>query len=124
MNEMKPETINQRLDGLSGDERSLLLYMESMAVENGGQLDSRRLNDSDRATLRRWDEEGFVSWRRIAYATLQTLHNSYVTSFVTLSDAAWTLAHAERRARCARLQAETPVNALEFAATVKRNTEE
>ena len=87
------------LSEMSKDERSLLLYIESVSVEYGGLIDSRKINVGDREILERWDQSGFISYSRLTWASIQTLHNKHCTDLVYLSEEAWRLAHEERRAR-------------------------
>lgn len=42
-------------DNLTRNERSLLLYAETCAVDGKGVLDDRRMNDEDRAALDKFD---------------------------------------------------------------------
>ena len=88
-----------KLSEMSRDERSLLLYFESRAVDHGGLVDARRINDSDFKLAQGWDTQGFVSFGRLAseYLTAQSSH------WCHLSQEAWELAHEERRARHLRL---------------------
>lgn len=83
------------------NETSLLLYCESRAVDQRGILDVNRMNDDDRAILDRWKASGFVESGRVAF---DDIPNRGWTTWVRLSDAAWILAHSERRARAEREQ--------------------
>lgn len=82
----------------TADERSLLLYLETCAVDRGGKVDQRRLNDQDRKTLDHWNKTKFVQFGRIAF--------DYVTedaqSWCCLSEEAWEIAHDLRKARAER----------------------
>lgn len=79
----------------SREERSLLLYFETCAVDLSGRVDARRMNVNDFAIAKRWNEEGFISFGRIASAD----HNRQGGHWVELSEEAWTKAHLERRVR-------------------------
>lgn len=90
---------------ISRDELSLLLYLETQAVDYGGALESARMSNADFQIATRWHEEKFIQFERIPRAKIKT-HNGIARDHrVVLSDEAWTLAHAERRARCARMMA-------------------
>jgi len=88
-----------KLSEMSKDERSLLLFLETRAVDFGGRVDTRHMNDIDMAIANRWNKESFVSFGRIVIRH----HNSQGTHWCKLSEEAWELAHAERRQRELRL---------------------
>lgn len=85
---------------LSHAEASLLLYLETCMVDNRGRVDQLRLNDEDRATIDLWNGSGFISFGRIVAKDVSPRGSSWVT----LSDEAWLLAHEHRRARAERGQ--------------------
>jgi len=97
-----------KLEELSKDERNLLLYIETCAVDYGGLVHSQRINGDDREILKRWNESGFVSFSRITFASIQLLHDKHNTDLVRLSEEAWKLAHEERRARNVRMSSKSP----------------
>jgi len=86
------------LDTMTKDERSLLLFLESRAVDNSGRVQTVHMNFDDMKTTERWNKEDFVKYGRIASEDL----NKYGTHWCQLSDEAWQLAAAERKARAAR----------------------
>lgn len=92
---------------LTKDERGLLLYLETCAVDAGGLIDVRKMNEDDFAIARRWDAEGLIAFGRLPGALVfsRKKNNPYrhLSNYVILSPDAWQLAHAERRARSARL---------------------
>jgi hypothetical protein len=90
------------MEQLPKEELSLLLYFESRAVDNGGTLQSVRMNQSDFETAKRWNAKGFVSFGRIAAADLKRYEGLATDHWCVLSDSAWAVAHAERRARAER----------------------
>lgn len=92
------ETKKPTLDSMGNNERSLLLFVESCAVDFWGRMDQRRINDEDREILDQWNDTGFVVYGRIAAADC----NKDGALWVRLSEAALDLAHQERRARIAR----------------------
>jgi hypothetical protein len=86
------------LTEMTRTERSLLLYLESCAVDNAARLLSERMNNEDRKILDHWVEEGFVASGRI----IASHFNRDGTLWIRLSETAWELAHGERRARATR----------------------
>jgi len=87
--------INMAIDNMSKDEKSLLLYLESRVVDNGGQVDTRHMNAEDRKIASRWRDCGFICYGRIPFIMIK--NNS--THFVILSNKAWLLASECRKAR-------------------------
>jgi len=93
----------------TNDEMGLLLFFETQAVDYGGTLESARMNSDDFAIARRWHEAGFVQFGRIAFKDIKHRSGIARDHWVVLSEDAWRLAHAERRARCDRLVAKLTV---------------
>lgn len=80
-------------------ERSLLLFLESCAVDKGGRVNVRHMNAEDMRLAEEWHAAGFIQFGRIA--SYNITNNSY-THWVALSDAAWVesgLLRAERGKR-------------------------
>lgn len=100
------------LDEMTRDERSLLLYIETCAVDYGGLVNSLRINQVDREILKRWDADGFISFSRITFKSLELLQDKNCTNLVRLSEDAWKLAHEERRARNVRMSNKSPYKDL------------
>jgi hypothetical protein len=88
------------IDSMNKDERSLLLYLETRAVDFGGAVDTRHMNKEDVAIAEKWKKEGFIDWGRIQFKDITQQRGSQWVSF---SDAAWREAHRERRARNKRM---------------------
>ena len=86
------------LEDISRGERSLLLFFETCAVDYSGRINTHRMNESDFAIAKNWNESGFIGFGRIVFKD----HNSQGSCWVELSEDAWSLAHQERRARQAR----------------------
>jgi hypothetical protein len=97
-----------KLSEMSKDERSNLLYIECCAVDQGGLVDARKINDEDLEILRSWDAKGFITFSRISFDSLQLLVDKNKSYLVTLSEGAWKLAHEERRARSKRMASKSP----------------
>lgn len=85
---------------LTKSELSLLLFFETCAVDYGGLVSVAHMNTDDMATATRWHMERFVEFGRVAS---EHLREGHATAWCKLSPQAWDLAHAERRARAARL---------------------
>lgn len=94
--------LTRELDEMLWAERNLLLFFETCVVDEAGAIDQRRMNKEDFVLARAWVEIGFlVSFERVRASDV--LRNR--TYRVELSEKAWALAHAERRARYKRMEA-------------------
>ena len=91
-----------KLSEMTKDERSLLLFLETCAVDNTGLVYGPHMNDDDREISKRWNESGFIKFGRIAYASIQSFYTPYA-NWCELSDDAFQLAHEERKARAVRM---------------------
>lgn len=85
------------------NEKNLLLYFETQAVDYGGTLESVRMNADDFAIAKRWNDAAFVRFGRIASHDIKKHGGVTRDYWCVLSEDAWKLAHAERRDRCERL---------------------
>lgn len=88
---------------LTADEKNLLLYMETQAVDYGGTLEGVRMNSDDFEIARQWNETGFVQFGRISFHDIKKHAGIARDHWCVLSEEAWVIAHSERRARCQRL---------------------
>ena len=80
-------------------EKSLLLYIETCAVDSSGRMDTLKINAEDIAILNRWRDIGFIEYGRIA----SSYFSPKGSLWVKLSDDAFELAHQERKARAGRM---------------------
>lgn len=96
--------LRYKLEDMDRNERSLLLYFESVATDYGGKIDARRMNNTDFDIAKRWNDEGFARFGRIAASDIKSYGKTQFDHWCVLSDHAWELAHEERRARFERLQ--------------------
>lgn len=96
---MESLTMSKWGHGLGRGESSLLLYLESCAVDLGGRLDPRRLNDDDRTILEEWKKESFVEHGRIRSEDC----NDQGCEWVRLSPEAHIIAAKERLQRAGRM---------------------
>jgi hypothetical protein len=91
-----------KLESMTKDERSLLLYLESCAVDGWGKVVEARMNEEDFIIAHRWVEEGFIEFGMIAYDDIKPA--PYPESYwVWLPEFAAQVALAERRARAIRV---------------------
>ena len=89
------------LNDMTKDEKSLLLYLETRAVDHGGLVHTQHMNSDDMEIAKQWNEARFVRFGRLASDCLPM--RSGATHWCELSDEAWALAHAERRERYTRI---------------------
>lgn len=83
---------------MTREEISLLLYLETRAVDYAGRVDGRHLNAADREIIKRWVESGFIQFGRICAADV----NAQGAEWVSLSYAAMKEVHAARLAKAER----------------------
>ena len=83
---------------LTREEQSLLLYIESCAVDCQGRLDIKKINESERQILAKWAESGLISWGRICSDDITPNGHQWVN----LSDQAHVLAAKCRMERAKR----------------------
>ena len=93
------------LDTMTSDERNLLLYLETRAVDYGGIVDTKHMNKEDMEIAEKWDKEGFVKFGHIKFHSI-----TVGTHWCELSEEAWNLAHTERRARCKRMMTKQTID--------------
>jgi len=96
--------MKRSLEMLSKDERSLLLYLETRAVDEGGSINTLHLNDIDKRIIKSWFKSGFIEYGRIVHEDVERFSSSTkrFTNWCRLGPEAWDLAHEERRARAER----------------------
>ena len=103
--------MNLKLEDMSKDAKSLLLYLETRAVDHGGLLDERHMNATDHVLVLGWKVQGFVEYGRICAADLgmRPGHTKVPTgncgTWIKLSTEALALAHQERKNRMVRMWA-------------------
>ncbi len=86
-------------EAFSKDELSLLLFLETRAVDFGGRVDIRHMNSDDIEIAKKWNESEFLEFGRIVMRN----HNSDGTHWCKLTSLAFELAHRERIARSQRM---------------------
>ena len=110
------------LSDMNKDERSLLLYFESSAVDYGGKIDARRMNAEDFALAKQWSEDGFVAFGRIAADDIFRGSRNVWDHWVVLSESAWELARQERRARNERIESKMDIRRIGLEERVAKLT--
>lgn len=96
------------LKDMSKKERSLLLYLESRAVDNGGVVCMLRMNAEEITIAEEWKASGFLrEWRRIPYHAITQQGESQL---VELDPHAFELAHEERLERAKRLREDSYIS--------------
>lgn len=84
---------------MTKEELSLLLYLESCAVDYAGRVNSKRMNSEDFTIVGSWQTSGFVEFGRITFRDC----NRDGDHWIRLSESAWMAARSERRARADRM---------------------
>ena len=95
-----------KLETMTKDERSLLLFLETRAVDYGGRVLTVHMNSDDVDIAKRWTKDGFLSFGRRKMEDIEgdvSTPSHRATHLVELSDDAWAIAHEERRARNVRM---------------------
>ena len=88
---------------MTPDEASLLLFLETCAVDHSGGVDVRHMNEEDMETALRWNTEGFIEFGRVSARDAKTVGGGYVrTHYVKLLGVTWAMAALECRARAER----------------------
>jgi predicted metalloenzyme YecM len=80
-------------------EKSLLLFLETCAVDNTGKVNVQHMNKEDMDIASRWTKDGFLEFGRICSA--DSINER--THYVILYDEAWTKAHEFRKERGLRM---------------------
>lgn len=89
---------------MTKEENSLLLYLETRAVDHAGRVDTLHMNDEDMGIASSWNAVGFILFGRIASAYLKTPKQvKYGTHWCRFSEEARQAACTERQARAERM---------------------
>ena len=92
------------------EEKSLLMYLETCAVDHDGRVDLRHMNGEDIGVVARWAETGaIVWWKRLRAREIKRLQKcgSHATYHVNLGGDAMAAAHRLRSERAQRGLART-----------------
>ena len=95
----------KKFDGLTKDEKNILLYLEACLVDSGGFIQPARMNDTDWEIMSGMKEGGLIDFGRRPYKDIRaysTGAGGAKTHWVKFSNEAWQLAHKCRRERAER----------------------
>lgn len=85
------------------EEKSLILFFETQAVDYSGIVGTIHMNNTDMEIAEKWDKQGFIVFRRRPFKDIEKDSEFYQrdkrTHYVMLSDDAWIVAHALRKIR-------------------------
>lgn len=81
---------------MSKDEQSLLLFLETCAVDQTGLVDHRRINATDREIIEAWKASDFIRYGRVYSKDVLKFTNTYMSNWVYLSSTAFAIAHQIR----------------------------
>lgn len=100
---------------LTRAEQSLLLFLETQAVDHGGRVLTLSMNTQEMGTARQWSEAGYISFGRLLAADVfgRTASEKNRTHYVRLSEEAWADAARYRRARAERGEDSCVAEAIE-----------
>ena len=91
---------------MTKNETSLLLFLETQAVDSKGIVKTIHMNDEDFEIGKRWDKDGFVKFGRRFFHEIEQIPEYLIkyrpAYYVVLSDKAWQVVARERRARAER----------------------
>jgi hypothetical protein len=93
---------NKKTNEMTKEEKSLLLFLETQAVDYWGKVDIRHMNEDDMNIAERWNKEGFIKFGRICFKDRKPAGGRNSTHWVILSEKAMNAAHDERKARAVR----------------------
>lgn len=99
------------LDAMTKEQRSLLLFLETQAVDRGGMVSGENMNVEDFQIARQWAADKFIRFSRIPTSLLAK--GSTRNHVVELSEEAWACAGLERIRRAKRSQNKVVAQALE-----------
>jgi len=88
---------------LNKTELSLLLYLETRAVDHGGLVETSHMNEEDDEIAKRWNEEGFIKFGRVYSKHVKKTAYGAASRWVQFTEEAWEEAHKERKARADRM---------------------
>jgi hypothetical protein len=97
-------TATETVDRMTKEERSLLLYLETRAVDHGGYVCGANMNPADFDTARGWASAGFIRFSRLLSDLKPEPHRFPVTHAVELTGESAACAAVERRRRSVRSQ--------------------
>ena len=84
---------------------SLLVYLETRAVDHDGRVDTRKMNKTDMKLAAQWAAEGYIVWwKRLPWAEIERINEVGVvaTHHINLGAEAMAIAHRLRGERAER----------------------
>lgn len=93
--------MNYAAETMTKDERSILLYAESCAVDGSGLMEAVRMNAADFENLRAMQNAGLVLSGRVPFHSKAFERGR--SHWVTLTEDGWALASACRRLRAKQI---------------------
>jgi len=84
-----------KIEDMTREEKSLLLFFETRAVDYSGRVSVAHMNNDDREIAEKWNTEGFVLYGRIA----SDFVNDRGANWCELSAEAWSIVHKLRQER-------------------------
>ncbi len=91
------------LTEMNKEERSLLLFLETCAVDHGGLICIQHMNDADIEIAKQWNNNEFISFGRIKSDDINSSGGKTYSYWCLFSQKAFDLAHQERIARADRM---------------------
>jgi hypothetical protein len=90
---------------MNKDERSLLLFLETCATDQGGLVDTSHMNNNDELIVKKFCNSHFIEFGRICFDDIEKMSHGLhkYTHWVNLSPDAEMLAYQERSLRAARM---------------------
>ena len=85
---------------MTKDEKSLLLYLETCAVDFGGLVDPRHMNAEDFEATRAWNESGYLQFGRVFFKEIKGDRGYWVV----FGETAWKDVAKFRRERSDRMR--------------------
>lgn len=96
-------TTHYTIEKMTREELSLLLFLESCAVDQGGMIFAALMNEEDMAIAKSWNDTGFISFGRLPSSFITSAKNrGHFSMYVVLSKNAWECASAARMNRAIR----------------------
>ncbi len=92
-----------KLENMTKDEKSLLLFLETCAVDQGGLVNIRHMNNEDVSIAKEWNKMRFILFGRVSFASIERLFDKGRTNWCRLSNEAFQIVSQERFARASRM---------------------
>ena len=91
---------------MTKEENSLLLFLETQAVDNRGIVKTIHMNSEDIIIATNWNESGFIEFKRRKIEDIRKTDNVILnkpTHYVKLSEKAWEIVARLRKERAIRM---------------------